>query len=61
MPDIKITCKDCNTPFTFTEGEQGYYQQKGFNQPMRCKSCREAKKARNEQYENADRQKSYRK
>ena len=45
--DKKIICKDCCKEFIFTVGEQEFYQEKGFtNEPVRCKECREAKKAR---------------
>lgn len=44
--DKIITCKDCGKEFTFTVGEQNFYEQKGFtNEPVRCKECREKKKA----------------
>jgi CxxC-x17-CxxC domain-containing protein len=35
-----ITCKDCGTQFVWTAEEQEFYQQKGFNPPLRCKDCR---------------------
>lgn len=44
MPDIKLSCKDCGNPFVWTEGEQDFYKQKGFQQPLRCTDCRRAKK-----------------
>lgn len=45
MADIKLACKDCGKEFLFTEGEQAFYKEKGFeNQPMRCPECRKAKK-----------------
>lgn len=44
MRDKKLTCKDCQSEFTFTEGEQDFYNQKGFSQPVRCKDCRMKKK-----------------
>ena len=45
MPDKTLTCKDCNADFVFTEGEQAFYQEKGFqNEPQRCPSCRQANK-----------------
>lgn len=45
--DKKIICKDCGKEFIFTVGEQEFYQEKGFtNEPVRCKECRETKKAR---------------
>ncbi len=43
--DKTLTCRDCGNEFTFTEGEQAFYAQKGFSEPTRCPSCRDAKKA----------------
>lgn len=44
--DKTIVCKDCNNEFVFTAGEQEFYAQKGFeNEPVRCKECRDKKKA----------------
>ena len=45
MADKTLTCRDCGTTFTFTEGEQDFYAQKGYSEPMRCPDCRAAKKA----------------
>jgi CxxC-x17-CxxC domain-containing protein len=45
MPDMTLTCRDCGQPFTFTEGEQDFYNSKGYSQPTRCASCRANKKA----------------
>ena len=45
MADKIMTCRDCGTEFTFTEGEQAFYAQKGFSEPNRCPNCRAAKKA----------------
>lgn len=42
--DKKIICKDCGKEFIFTVGEQEFYKEKGFYEPVRCKECREAKK-----------------
>jgi len=45
--DKTLTCRDCNSPFTFTEGEQAFFAQKGFtNEPSRCPDCRAANKSR---------------
>ena len=45
MADKTLTCKDCGAEFTFTEGEQAFYKEKGFeNEPQRCPTCRAAKK-----------------
>ena len=45
MADKVMTCRDCGNEFTFTEGEQAFYAQKGFTEPNRCPNCRAAKKA----------------
>jgi CxxC-x17-CxxC domain-containing protein len=45
MADKTLTCRDCGNTFTFTEGEQEFYSQKGYSEPMRCPDCRAAKKA----------------
>lgn len=45
MQDMKLTCKDCGKEFDFTAGEQEFYEKNNFTQPMRCKECRDAKKA----------------
>jgi len=45
MADKTITCKDCNSTFVFTESEQAFYKEKGFdNEPQRCPDCRAARK-----------------
>ena len=45
MADKILSCKDCNSEFVFTEGEQAFYQEKGFeNEPQRCPDCRRARK-----------------
>lgn len=52
MTDKTIVCKDCGNEFVFTEGEQAFYEEKGFtNEPVRCASCRRARKQnRNNNY-----------
>src|SRR5688500_2112925 len=45
MADKTLTCRDCGNTFTFTEGEQDFYVQKGFSEPIRCPDCRQAKRA----------------
>lgn len=44
MSDITLKCKDCGNDFIFTEGEQKFYEEKGFSNPMRCPECRKARK-----------------
>jgi CxxC-x17-CxxC domain-containing protein len=44
--DKTMTCRDCGSQFVFTSGEQDFYAQKGFtNEPTRCSSCRQQRKA----------------
>lgn len=44
--DMTLTCRDCGTEFTWTAGEQEFYQARGLtNQPGRCPACRQARKA----------------
>ncbi len=46
MADRVIVCKDCKADFIFTESEQEFYKEKGFeNDPVRCPNCRRARKA----------------
>lgn len=44
--DKTLICRDCGAEFVFTAGEQAFYAEKGFqNEPLRCKECRDARKA----------------
>ena len=47
MGSLKLKCVDCNEEFEYTDGEQEFYIQKGFNVPKRCTECRAKKKQRN--------------
>ncbi|MBA3713372.1 MAG: zinc-ribbon domain containing protein, partial [Pyrinomonadaceae bacterium] len=40
-----LTCADCGRDFSFSERDQEFYREKGFEPPKRCKDCRDAKKA----------------
>ncbi len=42
--DQVLTCEDCGQTFPFTEGEQAFYQERGFFPPKRCKPCRAQRK-----------------
>lgn len=44
MSDQSLKCVDCNFSFIFSEGEQKFYEEKGFLPPRRCKECRMKKK-----------------
>ena len=45
--DKSIQCSDCGATFTFSAGEQEQFASRGYtNEPKRCPSCRQARKAR---------------
>ncbi len=39
-----VVCRDCGARFSVTVGEHEFAVQKGFSDPVRCKSCRNRKK-----------------
>jgi CxxC-x17-CxxC domain-containing protein len=40
-----LVCRDCESEFEFTAGEQEFFAEKGFtNEPSRCPACRAARK-----------------
>jgi DNA-directed RNA polymerase subunit RPC12/RpoP len=45
VEDKQIRCADCGREFTFTAGEQEFYEGRNMSAPRRCKECREARKA----------------
>lgn len=46
IEDKTLTCRDCSSEFIWTAGEQEFYQTRGLtNQPGRCPTCRQARKA----------------
>lgn len=42
--DLEIPCSDCTNVFSFSGKDQVFFQKQGWEQPMRCSDCREAKK-----------------
>lgn len=44
MADRMVRCVDCGAEFEFTGREQQFYEEKGWNQPRRCKNCRAKRK-----------------
>ena len=45
--DRTLDCRDCGKGFTWTAGEQQFFQEKGLvNIPVRCPACRSARKAK---------------
>ena len=43
--DRELTCTSCSRPFMFTAAEQAFFAERGFQEPRRCKPCRNARKA----------------
>ncbi|MBI4285728.1 MAG: zinc-ribbon domain containing protein [Chloroflexi bacterium] len=44
--DKPLQCVDCGTAFTFSAGEQEFFQTKGYmNDPKRCPTCRQARRS----------------
>ena len=44
----RIVCIDCGKTFDFTNREHDFFIQKGWDEPTRCKECRDKKKKKNE-------------
>ncbi|MHC4459413.1 MAG: zinc-ribbon domain containing protein [Planctomycetota bacterium] len=44
MPEKTLTCVDCGNKFNFSTEEQEFYIQRGFQEPKRCKDCRDKRK-----------------
>lgn len=56
MHDINLVCKDCKAPFTFTVGEQEFFEKlvaegkmEVLQQPKRCAACRKIRKQQKEE------------
>ena len=43
--DKVLRCVNCGSQFYFTERDQTFFKQKGWNIPKLCKPCRDKKKA----------------
>ena len=44
--DKSLTCVECGAQFTFSAEDQEYHASRGFlNEPRRCATCRQARKA----------------
>ncbi len=51
--DKSLQCADCGAAFTFSAGEQEFFESKGYtNEPKRCPACRQSRKT--ERYGNSD-------
>ena len=43
--DQTLVCVDCGVQFTFSARDQAFYQERGYQAPRRCKTCRDKRKA----------------
>ncbi len=43
--DRDLTCVECNSEFVFSADDQQYHADRGYQEPKRCTSCRQAKRA----------------
>lgn len=44
LAERTIQCTSCGTDFAFSVEEQEFYQSRGFQDPKKCKPCRDAAK-----------------
>ncbi len=43
--DRNLTCVECNSEFVFSADDQQYHAEREYQEPKRCPSCRQAKRA----------------
>ena len=43
--DRTLTCAECNSEFVFSADDQEFHAERGYQDPKRCPSCRQAKRA----------------
>ena len=49
--DRMIECRNCHQPFPLSAADQDFFKSKGFENPVRCKECRTARKAQAENHQ----------
>lgn len=55
--DKTLVCRECANEFTFTAGEQEFYQQRGLvHEPARCPTCRADRRRMRSGYDSGPRQ-----
>ena len=42
--DRTLTCTECNSEFTFSADDQEFHAGRGYEDPKRCPSCRQARR-----------------
>lgn len=45
MEDKTLKCEDCGEDFDFSAKDQEFYVERGYQEPKRCKPCRDKRKA----------------
>ena len=43
--DRNLTCVECNSEFVFSADDQEFHAEREYQEPKRCPSCRQAKRA----------------
>ena len=43
--DRNLTCMECNSEFVFSVDDQQFHAEREYQEPKRCPSCRQAKRA----------------
>lgn len=43
--DRTLTCVECGSEFTFSADDQQFHAERGYQDPKRCPSCRQARRA----------------
>ncbi len=49
--DRNLTCVECNSEFVFSADDQQFHAEREYQDPKRCPSCRQAKRAGGGGYE----------
>ena len=42
--DRNLTCVECNSEFVFSADDQQFHSERGYQEPKRCPSCRQARR-----------------
>ncbi len=42
--DRNLTCVECNSEFVFSADDQQFHAERGYQDPKRCSSCRQARR-----------------
>ena len=45
LQDKLVTCVDCGAQFTISARDQAFYQERGYQAPRRCKTCRDKRQS----------------